>query len=268
MQGDLSFTVSGTNGGRIVSFKCAGQEILLSEKDHPLYYGATLWPSPQRRFWPPSPILDAEPYFAEVEGNLLRLISEKDSLKGFRFTKEFSFSKKDKAISINYTIENISDTTQHVAAWDVTRVPGGVTFFPVKDKYLKDLPSNLDHVSEQDGIIRYNYSQDSIKRGQKLFATTQEGWLAHQYKDLVLVKQFPMTQVKDLPLLQGEVEIFLAPNSQYVELENHGKYTELRKGESLHYQQKWFLFQVGKDEMQNQSKIIDTIRRRLHILTK
>ena len=92
------------------------------------------------------------PYQAENNGGLLRLVSGKDSLTGFRFTKEFSISQ-DTALLINYKIENISDTIQHVAAWDIVRVLGGKTFFPIRDRELKDLPSTLEHVDEENGTV-------------------------------------------------------------------------------------------------------------------
>jgi hypothetical protein len=246
-KGDLSLSISAERGGRIVSIKRGGHELLLSEAVHPKYYGAVLWVSPQRRFWPPSPILDSAPYHVEKTHNTLRLTSEKDTITGLRFIKEFSISEQDTTIVINYQIENISDSAQHVAAWDVTRVPaGGRVFFPVKDRVLPNLTSDLP-VSEEDSLLCYTYSDEPVKKGQKLFATTQEGWLAYQNNQLLFIKTFPTVDVEDLPPLQGEVEIFLAPNSLYIELENHGAYTRLEKGESLTYRQKWKLLSLPEN---------------------
>ena len=258
--GDLLFSVSAPEGGRIISFQRSGEELLISNDIHPNYYGATLWPSPQRRFWPPSPTLDHKPYQVEITGNTLRLISDRDSLTGFRFTKEFSISFCDTAILINYTIENQTDSIQHVAAWDVARVAGGTTFFPVKDLSLKDLPSNLEHTCK-DGVLWYQYSPEITKRGKKLFATTSEGWLAHQQGNLLFIKKFPMTVINKLPFRQGEVEIFLSPNSHYIELENHGAYTTLQAGESLNYRQKWYLIPMHKTNAKNQGRMVKTVRR-------
>lgn len=264
IEGDMSFSVSAKTGGRIVSFKRAEQELLTTGEIHPLYYGATLWPSPQRFFWPPSPILDTEPYHAEVKGNTLRLTSERDSLKNFRFIKEFSISKKDTAIIINYIIENISDSVQSVAAWNVVRVLGGITFFSIKDRQLNNLQSNLEYTSEEDGILWYEYAENATKRGQKLFATTEESWLAHQQGNLLFIKDFPSTGVKDLPVLHGEVEIFLSPNSSYVELESHGKYTRLKKGESLSYLQKWSLIYLPEDAKTSKRELTKIVREHLN----
>lgn len=242
-KGNLSLSVSASEGGRIISFRRAEKEMLLQKNIHSKYYGSTLWLSPQRMFWPPSDILDSYPYRTEIDGETLRMVSEKDTVTGFRIMKEFTISK-DTSIMINYIIENISDTTQSVAPWDVTRVNGGITFFPLKDIELNGLNPDLDHVLIKDDILCYTYSKDSIERGQKLFAITKNGSLAHYYNNLLFIKKFPEVNKKDLPELQGEVEIFLAPNSLYVELENHGKYTKLKKGELLEYRQQWYLMEV------------------------
>jgi hypothetical protein len=240
---DLSFSVS-ANGGRVVSFQRDGHELLLSDSVHPRYYGATLWLSPQSRFWPQPSTLDKKAYRVTKHRNSLRLTSETDSLTGFRFIKEFEIVRQDTSVLVNYIIENHSDSVQHVAAWDVTRVAGGITSFPLKEKNLPGLSSDLANISTKDGVLYYTFSQDSLAGKQKLFATTSEGWLAHQSNHLLFIKSFPQVAVNDLPPLQGEVEIFLAPNSLYVELENHGPYTRLEKGESLTYRQKWRLLSL------------------------
>lgn len=264
-EGDFSVMVSALKGGRIISLKRAGKEMLLQDTVHPKYYGATLWPSPQCRFWPPSPVLDESPYRAKCKGNTLRLISRRDSLTGFCFIKEFSLSQ-DGALIIDYKIKNISDTVRHVAAWDVVRVPGGTTFFPVKERELNALSSDLEHLSEEGGILWYVCPQDTVRKGQKLFATTTEGWLAHRYGNLLLIKEFPTVPKEELPYKQGEVEIFLAPNNLYVELENHGSYTALQPGAFLVYRQKWHLCHLEDDVIRDRHKLTDYVRKQVGLV--
>ena len=81
--------------------------------------------------------------------------------------------------------------------------------FPNQRPGLKDLPSTLEHVDEENGTVWYTFVNDSIKRGQKLFATTKEGWLAHQYGDLLFIKTFPTVPKELLPALQGRLKSFL-----------------------------------------------------------
>ncbi|MDR0547551.1 MAG: DUF4380 domain-containing protein [Dysgonamonadaceae bacterium] len=259
-KGDLKFCVSAEKGGRIVSCQRGGEEILLPGDGTSNYYGAVLWISPQRDYWPPSPTLDRAPYHAEIKRNTLRLVSANDSLTGLRFIKEFSISERDTAIQIHYIIENVGDSARSVAAWDVSRVFGGVSFFPLKTKNLPGLESSLEHLSESDGILWYDYANDSTRRGQKLFAQTSEGWLAHQYRNLLFVKTFPQIKIEDLPVLQGEVEIFLSPDASYLELENHGAYTRLERGQSLVYDEKWFLWRFPENRMQAREEWLAFIR--------
>ena len=96
-----------------------------------------------------------------------------------------------------------------------------------------------------------------------MFATTSEGWLAHLNGNLLLIKTFPKVEVDELPPLQGEVEIFLAPNSLYIELENHGKYTLLKAGGSVSYQQKWYLEQVDEALLSDEQQLLKFIRNKV-----
>lgn len=256
-QGDLSISVSTRAGGKVTSLKRDGKEMLVQPDVHPKYYGAVLWASPQRDYWPPSPTLDNGHYQVETLDNGIRLTSEKDTLTGLRFTKEFALTP-DTTIHVRYTIENVCREVKCVAAWDVMRVHGGVTFFPFKDMDLEGLASDLAHTSTENGILWYDYVQEPLSRGQKLFATTQSGWLAHYHKGLLLVKHFPLIDKEDLPPLQGEVEIFVAPNGSYVELENHGRYTELHPGQSIHYQEEWELVAIGNAPTQN--KLLELVQ--------
>jgi hypothetical protein len=260
-KGDLSFSVSAEKGGRIVSFKRGGCEILTQESVHPDYYGAVLWVSPQQYFWPPSPVLDKASYKAEMVRNTLRLTSENDSLTGLRFIKEFSISESDTSVIIQYTVENISGTVRRAAAWDVARVSGGTSFFPLKDTVLPHLSSGLQHVSEENGIMWYDYSPQPAAKGQKLFATTSEGWLAHRQGRLLFIKRFPMVDAGDLPVMQGEVEIFLAPKNRYVELENHSAYTRLEKGQVLKYRQQWYLLALPEKYEPSRDDLVKMARR-------
>lgn len=256
-QGNLSISISALAGGKVTSLKRDGKEMLVQPDVHPKYYGAVLWVSPQRDFWPPSPTLDNGHYQVETISNGIRLTSEKDTLTSLRFIKEFSITP-DTTIRIHYTIENIGQETKHMAVWDVMRVQGGITFFPIKDMHLEGLTSDLAHTSVENGILWYDYVQEPLRRGQKLFATTQDGWLAHYHDGLLLVKHFPMIDKNALPPLQGEAEIFVAPNGSYVELENHGQYTELHPNQSIHYQEEWKLVTTANAPVR--SELLELIR--------
>jgi hypothetical protein len=95
---NLSFSVSAGKGGRIVSFKCEDRELLTSDSVHSKYYGATFWLSPQSEYWPQYQCVDELPYQAEIDKQILRLVSPPDSISGVSVTKEFSISERDSSI--------------------------------------------------------------------------------------------------------------------------------------------------------------------------
>lgn len=238
---DLSFSVSASIGGRIISFQRGGHEILSTSIVHSVYYGSTLWLSPQSDYWPQYPSIDKLPYKANILRNKLRLTSITDSINGIRVIKEFTFSLKDTAILINYIIKNISNKAKQLAPWDVTRVAGGLSFFPVGEVDAGNT-SNVKNTSEKNGILWFAFVPDALAEKQKLYSTNRAGWIAHCYKNLLFVKCFPNIPPPDAPPGQGETEIFVAPSGSYIELENHGSYKTLLPKRSLKYSEKWFLF--------------------------
>lgn len=241
--GDISLRVSAEKGGRILSLKRKNKELLTSDSINAVYYGATCWISPQADYWPQYPNVDQLPYQAEIEGDVLRLTSTTIPASSICITKEFSISEKDTAILINYHIRNISDKPQNMAPWDVARVQGGITFFPVGEADVMNR-SNVENANEEEGIMKFQITGNRNKKGQKLFSTGRAGWLAHYDNGLLFVKCFPDIRPEEVPPGQGEVEIYVAPEGSYLELENHGKYAELQPGQSITYRQKWFLIEV------------------------
>lgn len=237
---DISFGVSAAKGGRIISFKHKEKEVLIQDSVHSKYYGATLWLSPQSAYWPQHPGVDELPYSAEIDDRILRLVSSSDSISGVCITKEFSISEEDSSVWINYYVRNVSGQPKRLAPWDVARVHRGLSFYPVGEEDQQNL-SDVKGMYKKDGMIWISTTDSVGEKAQKLFSTARDGWMAHYNEGLLFVKRFPDVTPDDVPPGQGEVEIFIAPEGQYLELENHGRYTELQPGESLTYKQNWFL---------------------------
>ncbi len=256
--GDLSFSVSSEAGGRIISFRKGDVELLTSDTVNPVYYGATFWLSPQANYWPVYPTVDKLPYKASVEENRLLMVSQTDE-NNIRITKEFSISEPDTAIYINYKIENTSEHIRKLAPWDVSRVYGGLTFFPVGEENKKINKSHIQDAYIEDDILWYPFAQKRSMPAQKLFNTAKDGWMAHYYKNLLFVKCFPDILPQDIPSGQGEVEIFVAPEGKYLELENHGKYVELQPGQTILYKQKWFLLIMQSEDRVNKDILLKTV---------
>ncbi|MBX9186702.1 DUF4380 domain-containing protein [Bacteroides sp. K03] len=242
--GDLSFSVSAETGGRIVSFRRGESELLTTDAVNPVYYGATFWLSPQANYWPPCPAIDKLPYEVRIDEEKLSMTSQIDNTN-ICITKEFSISVADTSIYINYKIKNTSDKIRKLAPWDVSRVSGGLSFFPIGEKDDQINKPGIPTTYIENGILWFPFVKEENMPAQKLFSTAKEGWMAHYYKNILFVKCFPDIQVKDTPPGQGEVEFFIAPDGKYIELENHGEYISLAPNQSIEYNQKWFLIPTG-----------------------
>ena len=87
---DMYFEVDESFGGRISSLKLGDEEIMFVDRNYAdgILWGSTLWPAPQSVWgWPPSTILDSDPYTAEISGNYVIMASEVDGNSNLRFKK-------------------------------------------------------------------------------------------------------------------------------------------------------------------------------------
>lgn len=255
--GQISFGVSAKDAGRIISFRYGQEEMLLQREVEPEYYGSTFWLSPQEWHWPPYPVLDKWSYNVTLKRKMLKLLSPLDTINGIEIVKEFAFSK-DKAVLITYCLKNISNKEKRMAPWDVTRVLKGITFFPIGEP-SKANRSFISKVCKRDDILWYETEEEHSP--QKLFSTAREGWLAHYRNGILMVKCFPDILPEQLPPGHGEVEIFVASQGKYVELENHGEYVTLEPGESLQYKEKWFLLTVNPEVIKEKENLLNIVRK-------
>lgn len=243
----LSVRIDPQKGGRIISFARDGRELLTQEAVHPNNYGSTFWDSPQTVWgWPPRACLDSEPYAVREEGGALVLESGQDEC-GLRFSKRFAINAKCGALEIEYRIANHGLEARSCAPWEITRVPGGLSFFPFASH--EGLPATaLTPVQRDADICWYDFDPAQLAQGKKLFSGASEPWLAHLSRDgLLFVKSFPGVPASEIPPGQGEVEIWGQDGAIYIELETHGAYRTLAPGESLRYPVRWFLERAPVD---------------------
>ena len=119
--GGIKLQTDADCGGRIISFRFNGKEILSGKETDSDNYGSTLWPSPQSEWsWPPPAILDSDPYQAEFSNNKIIMISKKDENLGWQFEKEFSFDETDSSVILKYVIINITSKNKKAAPWEIT----------------------------------------------------------------------------------------------------------------------------------------------------
>jgi hypothetical protein len=240
---DISLLIDPKLGGRVLSARFEGQEILLQKREKLLNWGSTFWPSPQSRWnWPPPYAIHFGAYQSEIKDDKLVLLSEIDPEMGLRVKKVFSFHENGKCIAINYEIENATDSIVSVGPWEVTCVPavGSKVFFN-----LGASPENVVSTLEfhdLGGIGWFDFDKDEIAGNLKMFSNTPEGWLAHINQNRVLfVKVFDVIPGDQLPPGQGNVEVYTSRQFEYIELENHGIFRQLVPGASLSYKVKWFI---------------------------
>ncbi len=236
---NLSMTVDAQTGGRIVSLQVQSEELLTDTAVHPMYYGSTLWLSPQHRWWPPPPALETDPYHVQSTANPLTLVSRYDSLLGLQIEKRFFADPADSSLRITYSVINRADTAQSVALWEVTRLP--------KDA---EVTFALDTAADRNQAFRRNTAW-SVKNGQfHLRVATQDtvvdkasynaqGWVRYTHGDRELLKRFPDLTLGELPPRQNEVEVYI-DDSAYLEVEQHSASQLLAPRDSLRWVVRWY----------------------------
>jgi hypothetical protein len=156
-------------GGRITELIFDGKNLLTTKEVHPIFWGSTLWPSPQKIWGGPDLVeLDRSIYSNTVLGNTLKMVSRQDPHSGFVFSKEFSFNEKRAAFVLTYSITNGSDIIRQVAPWEVTRVQtGGLTFFPSGQGIRWGNMAGL--ATDSNNMTWFNYQPEKILSGHSKF---------------------------------------------------------------------------------------------------
>jgi len=147
-RGDLRLGLVPELGGRLLSVRHRGVELLWRNADHlddalrgeyapnsgqmgdwVNYGGDKTWPAPQG--WsgpdewagPPDPVLDSGPYSVAADGDTVTMTSAPDPRTGLRFTRVVTIL--DGGYWLDLRAENVSDRPVRWALWNVTQLPGG-----------------------------------------------------------------------------------------------------------------------------------------------
>ena len=246
--GDATMTIYPTKGGKIMSLKYKGQEVISRQK-MPESFGSTFWTSPQKEWnWPPVQEFDKMPYQVEEQGGHLVMTSEVSQKLKYRVRKEFAADEKDNAFVVTYSIINESDEVRQVAPWEITRVENkdGVIFF---DAPLDGItPAGLMPFKAEHGAVWYQ--TDEAGENRKVNADGK-GWLAYYNNGLLLVKKFNDLPSPSRASLKGEaapgeaeIQVYVNRGKTYIELESQGAYTTLKPHEQLSWTVRWYLLPV------------------------
>ena len=246
--GDATMTIYPAKGGKIMSLKYKGQEVI-SQQKMPESFGSTFWTSPQKEWnWPPVQEFDKMPYQVEEQGGHLVMTSEVSQKLKYRVRKDFAADEKDNAFVVTYSIINESDEVRQVAPWEITRVENkdGVIFF---DAPLDGItPAGLMPFKAEHGAVWYQ--TDEAGENRKVNADGK-GWLAYYNNGLLLVKKFNDLPSPSRASLKGEaapgeaeIQVYVNRGKTYIELESQGAYTTLKPHEQLSWTVRWYLLPV------------------------
>ena len=252
--GDVTMTIFPQKGGKIMSLKYKGKE-MISQLKTPESFGSTFWTSPQKEWnWPPVPEFDKQPYsLEERDGRLIMTSPVSEKLK-YRVRKEFSVDPKDNAIVVTYSIINESDETRKVAPWEITRVPNeGLIFF---DAPLDGItPAGQMAFKVEQGAVWYQ--TDEAGENRKINADGK-GWLAYCNNGLLLVKKFDDLKASQPAPDEAEIQVYVNRGKTYIELESQGAYTTLKPKEQLNWTVRWYLQPVEGDPQP--SKLLQLVK--------
>lgn len=236
---DISLTVDAQTGGRMVSLRVSGEELLTDSTVHPLYYGSTLWLSPQHGWWPPPPAIETDPYRVQSTSNPLTLLSRADPLLGLQIRKSFFAEPADSSLRITYTVINRADTAQSVALWEVTRLrkDAEVTFAldaatARNDPFKKYTSWSVEDTNYRLRVLARDTAVDKASYNAR-------GWIRYTRGDRQLLKRFPDLTLAELPPRHNEVEVYI-DDSAYLEIEQHSAYQTLAPQDSLRYTVHWY----------------------------
>ena len=242
--GDAIMVVDPAKGGKILSLKYKGQEVI-SQSRWPESFGSTFWTSPQKEWnWPPVPEFDKHAYnVLEQADNRLVISSPVSQRLGLSVGKNFSTDEADGAFVVTYSIKNEGKEERRVAPWEVTRVQNGngLIFFAPTDSIW---PAGLMNFETGDGAAWYH--TDEAPQNRKVNADGR-GWLAYCADGLLLVKRFQDLQPGQPAPGEAEVQVYVNRGKTHIELESQGAYTLLPPGESLSWTVRWYLQPVDKD---------------------
>jgi hypothetical protein len=243
--GNSTMTISPKVGGRIASYKLGDYEFLIAKNIQPRTYGATFWPSPQSVWnWPPPAVLDNKPYQSEVNGNLIKAVSGKDTTRGFQFIKEFTPGNNNK-VDITYSIINISDDIKKVAPWEISRIhKGGLIFFPAGETPVTRKSFEMTPTETIDGIVWHQSTKEILSGDRLSVSDGSEGWMAFAIDGKLLIKKFEDIKPANFAPNEAEVSIYVSGNTDYIEIELQGKYESINPGNKTVWHVEWLSAEI------------------------
>lgn len=235
----ISVTVDPAYGGRLISLKYGGKEVLNTGPDSAGYtMGSVAWTSPQEDWgWPPPAIFDTDTFeVQQVEDDQVVLVSALAE-SGLRLQKRVVLGK-DSEIGLTYWLTNMGAAAVSVAAWEVTRLPyaGRIEFYADSIRTERQ----TDVVETRDSL-RTIYFDDRHAGRAKVFADLDTIPATYYNDGIAFEKHTVITDIRRVAPGQAPLEIYLEPERQFVEFELQGEYRRLEYNETIALRTKWRL---------------------------
>jgi hypothetical protein len=241
--GSTYFEVEPGHGGRITSLRHAGQELLtlIGSANYLDAVGSTFWPSPQTWPWPPPSEIDSGAYQATVDpSGVISLVGQPNEATRLRVSKRFAANLTHESVDIEYSMTNVGLEPVSWAPWEITRMPAtGLAFWPTGGAPFGELPLQVTTAAG------HTWCEPKQTEGEaKLFADGAGGYLAYLLGDRLLLKRF-----QDLPASaaapgEAEIELYVNPDHDYVEVEHQGAYTSIAPGATVTWKVSWYVRQL------------------------
>jgi hypothetical protein len=270
--GPLKIVLVPSIGGRIMSLRYEGKEMMFLQKEHAgevfdftdadlvakkkeigfrLWGGDKTWVAPQSEWQEQIPPLelDAGTYALTWEGTVAVMTSPTCRETGLRIVRRVNI---DEEMTLHVTDEFQNTTSDKVirkGIWNVTQFNRPCVFFIPADKGVirsyhhidKSLPEVKDILKEEEGWVEVPCRENTLF---KCGGMPKEGHIIAKIplggpKELVVLKSF---QIETDPLRYAHgsaVEVFNSAKHNYAEMEVHAPVCTLNPGESFSFKQQW-----------------------------
>lgn len=240
----LRAVVRVANGGRLASLQLREHELLTTPESEAgqFVWGNSCWTAPQSVWkWPPPVAFDEAPYrLGQQTDTTLQLTGPADPKTGFQLTKTYALHPRDSSLTVGCTYTNVSHEARWLSPWEISRSPkGGVVLVRVAS-VRKSMAFTERPILRSDGITAYAIPPHQPgKGGAKINLDAATGWLAYARKGYLLTKHFTNVPAADLAPDDGDAELYINHQYDYIELEETGHYQLVQPGQAVSFEVRW-----------------------------
>jgi hypothetical protein len=244
-------------GGRLASLQLRSHELLTipDSEAGQFTWGNSCWTVPQSVWsWPPPIAHDEAPYqLTSQTSNSLQLTGPTDSKTGFRLTKTYTLHPQDSSLTVGCTYTNDSKQARWLAPWEISRSPkGGVVLVQIAS-IRKNMNFLYAPTRRPDSLTTYLIPPHTLgKGGVKInldAAADRNGrtWLGYARDGYLLMKHFTDVPAARLAPDEGDAEIYVSQQFDYLELEETGPYQLVQPGQSVTFEVRWSVRKLPTD---------------------